>query len=83
MGRLHRAIHRDRMVVVVRRYRLRVTGCGSRVLRFCHPSTPRRLFGTTARLPSAPHKRLRTPALAEPIGFSRESLADFRLVVYQ
>jgi len=36
------------------------------------------LFGATVRLASIPHNLLRTPALVEPIEFSRGFLAEFR-----
>jgi hypothetical protein len=64
------------MVVVVRRYRLRVTGCGSRVLRFCHPSTPRTLSGAIAHQLSTRQTQPRIRALAEPIEFSLGFLVD-------
>jgi hypothetical protein len=51
-------------------------------LRFCHHAIREMLFGATARLPSIPHKLLRTPALAEPTASSLGFLADFRPAIH-
>jgi hypothetical protein len=52
-------------------------------LRFCHHAIRERLSGAIAHLQSIPQTPLRTPALAEPIGFSLGSSEDSQPMVFQ